>query len=684
MLLPPIGAPIDAGEICAAIMLLKEEARLVRDPYEQWADLSSSYFHYGAAQAPADGSIIIQDIQNSVITQTDVQTKEPPTITLEPVDTEEPPIYFCTLDPATATRVGLQPQEFQAGTDPTGQPLPQQPLSPQSTFALQQLIAQQQLPPSALIEIGISNITDFYQKIFNVIWQRSNPEAWYYENTLWNNVYGWVTTLYEFDDANKKHIFTNKSLRQVFADPTNSDIDKSAYLILDLDYDAEVAKALHPEWADDIEQYADPAGKITRPPNTLEMGSQVEDVASFNRPMVTLTVAFLRDQPVLMPAEEAVAAGKLNKQSVPTGNWTHQRDADNPDQLNIVEETRDQLTHPTTGAEVHPPGHDDFDHTQWPTTRATRQITLIATKSIVLDDTASNYGVDGIPAALNVNIPILGKPYGIGEPFRLSGMQDGRTRIINATVEHAEYFRSPITEIPIEARQELPEEYQDGHAHPGMVVWARGDLLAKCPNGIARYLTPPPLPPALMDIDDKLKREINDSNGNMASIQGQAPEQQSQLSGVAIGLIQNGAASMASFKAKKAQQMIARIAKLCFHSILTRMTPADFGQIIKKYPPSVLEYMHGQAQSLEWTVNVTVAAGAGTMLAQKKQEAVSNFKNQLQSRKTTQEVIGVDPSQEDQRMQSEAAEQARIQMQNQPPAQAQSAGRTPQPAGNSG
>lgn len=696
MLLPPIGTPLDdelTGEICSAIIRKKEECRLVMDPFIEWADLSRNYFHYCAPEPPEDGLIVVSDIQNDCITQTDIQTKEPPNITLEPVDTEQPPKFFHNLPPQVCQQLGLDPSEYQVTadpTDPTGSTMcPTQPLGPQSVMLIQGAIQAGKLPPNALISIGISELADFYQKIFDVIWQRSNPDKWWWQNSLWNNVDGWVPVLFEFDFENVKARLKNMPIRQVFIDPTVEDIEDASSVIVDIVYDAEVAKRLMPKFADQIEEYATPQGKIVRPPGTLQMGSQYEDVSNFQTPTITLTVWFLRDQPMFLDPQDAIAGGMMESRKVGTGNWKHVTAPQNPAQLNIEEEQRDGLfvtggwdgskgeeggDEGGGGGEVFPPGDPNFDPDNWPTKRVTRQITAIATHAIVLDDCESLY-YDGIPLALNINIPILGKPCGIGEPFRRRGHQDGRSRLLNNLMDSTDYFAHPIAEAPMSARDQLPEEYRDGHTHPGMIFWINDDLAAKNPNGVFKYREPPQPNAMLMTLNQELKQEGNDSGGNMAAINGKAPDQQAQMSGIAISLVQTGAASMASYKGKRTQTVIKRISHLLLHAILT-LPPETLYKIIKKYPLNVVADIAAMGPELEWTIKVAIAAGAGQLLAQKKAEAKDNFAKGLQSKETTQQACGIDPQQEGQRMgeeqqqaqQAQLPQQQRIQSQ-QPPAQ---------------
>jgi hypothetical protein len=576
------------------------------------------------------------------------------------VDTEAPPIYFQQLPPQSATMLGLQPQEIGPTMTPDG-PLPAQPLSPESAMKIQQAITAGQLPPTSLITINTASVCDYFQDIFDVIWNnRSDPEEWYYDNTLLNNIDGWCPSTYEFDDEKKRHIITDLPIRQFFCDPTTYDVNRMAWVIVDIVYRADVAKALFPDFAEDIDDNLTQVGRIERPPNTLLMGSQYEDVSIFQTAMVTLTVMFLRDQLSLYEPAEAIKQGILEKRTVGTGNWKQAPREDAPDHME--EEQREGLFHADTGEEHFPPGHPDHEPNAWPKYRCLRQLTMIAARGKLIGDAECKYW--DIPIALNINIPVIGKPVGIGEPFRHRTMQDARSRNLTAMSDHSEVYKSATTWAPKSARELLPEEFKDSPSIMGAHLWIDDETVKATQGKIMGVIDPPALPPVHMLIDDKLKREINDSGGNMAAIQGQPSEHMANLSGVAIAQIQQGASSLASFKAKRMQQVINRTARLALHSILTRMKPKDWYKISRRFPMHVLELLATQIlPDLEWSIRAKVSSGTGTTLAQKKAEAKDDFKTGLISKVTAQEACGRDPQLEEQRQQQEAAQQAQAQMQ---------------------
>ena len=478
----------------------------------------------------------------------------------------------------------------------------------------------------------------------------------WWKHCLKKNVLGWQPITYEFDDAKKAPIFRNLPIRQwLFIDPTAESVDDAAYVIIDCVYDAEVAKGLWPDYADQIEQHKQMTGiAIIRPPQTPEMGGQYEDV-QFQRPIVTLTIAFFRDQPCYMQPDEAVKAGHVVKGQVGTGNWKASPHPTIPGETNMQEQTRDQYTHPETGEEIIAPEHEDFQahESNWPIKRCLRQTTAIATASVVLEDGECKY--KDIPVAITVCIPVLNKPFGIGDPVRLMTMQDGRSSIMTSIKDHGEYYASPIAEIAKEAQKELPPDYQDGHLHPGMILWVPGDLLAKNPNGLSRFVNPPPMPAHLIEVDDRLKREINDSGGNLDVVQGKDKQ---ALSGVAISLRQNAATTVLGFKSQSDEFSMQRLAELTHHSMHTRMTSADVYKIIQRYKPHVLDQIW--AMDVETTISVRVSSGTGQKDEALRAEAKDEFKLGIISKQTTRELLKRDAAEEQSRIENEMMDEAKV------------------------
>lgn len=663
---PPVNT--QDADVCTTILRLKLEAMTTRDHFIGWAEVGSNYYHHGTNDVGDDGSIltdsiIIQDIQNNVVTSTNLETQEAPKPKLTVVDPGSPPLFFWALDPQIAVQLGIPPAEVGPSLDPTTQmPVPPAGLSPQSLAIVQQAIAAQLLPPTAISEVSPTEARNMWQRIFDVVWARSEPDEWFENNCLAKNVYGWQPATFEFDDREKKGIFKNIPLRQVFIDPTVERIEDAAYVIIDKVIDTQIAKKLYPQFADQIEEFSQESGSIMRPPNTLQMGEQYE-TTHYQRPVVTLTVAFFRDQETYMDADDAVAAGQVNKTQVGTDHWTQTGDPENP----LQQQMRDAYTHPDTGEELTHPDDPNFTarESQWPTMPCTRQVTTIATHNIVLDDTESNFW--DIPLAINRCIRILGRPFGIGDPFRLFRMQDGRSTLMQKMVDHAEYLGSPATELPASARELLPEEHKDGHLHPRMTVWVPDELMAKHPNGVSRFINPPPLPPVLMDIDQRLKSEINDSSGNMDSLQG---DDKQTLSGVAIDKRAGLASNAVGFKSKMNEKVLRRMAHLLFYAIRTRMTVKDIARIEKRYPPFVLQQlvdMGNVDDGMEWDFMVSVPTGSGQKDAQDQAEVKDELKLGLVSKQTAREVLNRDNSQEEQRIDKEFREQAALQMALAPP-----------------
>lgn len=282
------------------------------------------------------------------------------------------------------------------------------------------------------------------------------------------------------------------------------------------------------------------------------------------------------------------------------------------------------------------------DHPAWPTKRTLRQITTIA--STVVDDRACEHW--DIPLLHNVNLPLPGRPWGLGEPFRLKSLQEARSRMLDAITQHCEFYRAPIVGMSQSMWEKLPDEYKDGFVRPGMTLVIPDEQWNLSAGKIMSIVDPPQTPPALVDMQAILKTEMTDQSGHSEVLQGRAD---SQMSGKAIGLLQTSATSMIGFKSSRTGDVVQRLGKLMLHCLTTRVSLDQVQRIVSKYPPHVLASIYQRAQSIEWDVKVTISSGSGALIAQKKQEAIQQFQIGAITLETLHDALGIDHQQETQR-----------------------------------
>jgi hypothetical protein len=648
MKLPLLGAitESDHGQVLSYLTGLAQEASDARRPWEILADSNLTIYVHGADPPPGEGELVINEIQNAIIAATDIQTREPPSATLEPVETGDQPDVFFSGPPQIGLQLGLAPQQVSAWQGEDGQSYAPLPLDEQQAAQAQAAIAAGQLPEDFVVEVNDKLISATYQLIFDLYWMRSTVDRWVRSNLLATNIQGWSFALYEFDDAEQKHLLKQLSIRQVHIDPTVEDIDDAAYAGVDQVIDADQAASLYPHLAETIAEEAR-AGQPTMPDGNSQWG-QASD-RDFQRPMVVLRTFWLRHQLAPMTPEQALEQGKIEARAIDEPAMSP-----GPDGQMVVSMSRRQAMYLTgTQTEVTPDAPD------WPTRRVLRQITVIA--NAVVDDRECEHW--DIPLLQNVNLPIPAKPWGLGEPYRLKAMQAANSKVVGAMVEHAEYFKAPVTSMSQSMHDALPEEYRNAHVRPGMTFIVPDDQWQASGGRIHNILEPPQTPPALIQLHQILAKLITDQSGHTEVLQGRAS---SQLSGRAIETLQQAASSMIGFKSQRTGDMIQRLTRLMLHSLVTRLGVAQISRIVSQYPAHILQAIHDRAARLEWDVQVLISSGTGQLRQAHKQEAMLQRQAGAISLQTLREKLGVDHRIEGKRMASEMAQMA-------PPAQMQAA-----------
>lgn len=760
--LPPLGsidlaAPgADRGYASSILTGLVQECQQSRDPWIVEADRNYQIFAYGADPTPDDDDLVINAIQNAVIAVTDIQTKEPPKVTLDPVETGEPGDTYWNGPQDVGIQLGLSPQQVAEWIEPqTGDAMHPMAVDELLAEQLNNFVLSGMVKPEWVVTVNDQLVADTYQAVFDVVWSRSRCDRAIRGNLLWTNVFGWTLWLYQWDHDRKRFEMREMSVKQAYVDPTVADIDDAAYAGVDLVIDANQAKRLYPQVANEIDEYAR-EGQPSRSNEGSGYGQVFETV--FRRKIVVLRVFWLRDQPCLYPPQVAVERGLVDLRPVPEAietatrppltNDIHARRlmdmvegeglGDDPlGGLNYGDDASGQDAEGVLGADANDgavvagdgpepgeqgdpaagpadssqagapgvlddaaepgatvsqggqangqpspvvpvpvaatragyfkPGTDeevDPSHADWPTYPCLRQITLI--ENMVVDDRECEFF--DIPILHNVNIPLSQRPWGIGEPYRLWKLQKSRSRMLNAIVEHCEYFKAPVTLISQSMHDSLVERYKDAYIKPGRTLVVDDEQWNLSGGKLHNVMDPPQTPPALVQMQEIIKGEITELSGYTDVLQGRA--QPGVESGKAIELLQGSASSMIGFKSSRTGDFVYRFAMMGLHSIIWRMEVEDVGAIVSKYQPGVLAAIHERARRAEWDVNVTVSSGNGTVLSRKKQDAQNDLSIGALTMESYREKAGIDNRVEEDR-EKRAAERLATQAAQMQPAGAQ-------------
>lgn len=580
---PPIGAvgTAQAGDLVQFVKDLANESRRKREPEEREWDEGHTLFLEGTTKS--EDKFIVNLIQNQVIAFVDVQTKEAPAISLEPACKGEQPRYF----------------SFEGNE-----------LDPRTGELLQQQEAVNFTPKGTVIALTGDMVAEYFQSIFDYMWNKSRANSFARENLYYTNIYGTQFAMYEWD---RWPILTNFPNKQFGIDPTKTDIGRSHFVIFTEIVSADEAMAKYPKWQKAIKNSA-VDGKIEQLEGDGDYSSVYRD-NEFGRKMATIRICWIRYQQTDMTPDEAVAQGGITARDIPTGGVIQADDPNNPGFMINVSET-ETLYFAEGYKDPVSPGMEG-----WPLKFETRQCVII-NDDLVSDEVLSAFY--DIPVLINRNVPKPHSPYGQGEPKRLKGIQDALNHVTGNIVAHTDNYNAPLVVAPESAREQLPEEYRkEGFVRPGMTIWAPDQLLKDTGGKVVSVVAPPQTSPSLIQTKQMIANDLDKVSGYAPVLQGQAPG--AGTSGRAIGQLMDAATSMVSFKSQHYQDFLYRLANMIFHSITNHMTPDDLIRINSQYPKNIVAEMLRWVNENEISITVEVLSGSALLKEYKRELAFRLF-----------------------------------------------------------
>jgi hypothetical protein len=697
LLPPPGGDKVMIAEF-ANMLLLESTWDQRRQAWElEAAQAMNQYLGYHWGDLADDGTIrlTLNRTQNCVISLMAIQAGDPPKITFTARESgETPQLFLNTQNPAGQVLAGQIAGQAQAGGHDFD---PMTPLADDVAAVVRQEVAQGQMladqltaagqpvPPNlptraAVIEISEFESAQALQTVFDAMWEECSGQFTFVENVLNKNILGMQPTLYEFDDESKRHVLKNIHGFQFFPDSMQSNYDYTQYEIYDEPITADEACVLYPQFADKIREEAS-TGAL-RFPGSRPYNPGYRYTMPFQRDMIVVRHLWLRNQPYPITPEEAIAAGKLVAGQVPTGVSVDVPHPDDPNQVLHQPEMRDAYFHPATGQEVTPTLSDPAQpNPHWPVRHGIRQIKIILQETV--DDRECEFA--DLPIVWNVNLPIPFCPYGQGEPMRLKGLQDALNHVLSSLVTYSHYNAVPPEVISSEVVKLMDSQLKKARTKWNQRVVIPQSLLDRLGGDISKILQTLEVPAMPADFWKLLNFlvEMIDKEGNQADVtQGNAS---SSWSGDAIAALQNAASQIVRAKSMMTEFWLKRIVKLMAHSILTRMTPADWGKYCRKYPPQALAALHAQAAAsidLSSAISVQIKSGSGAS----KQQQATNLLNAAASGKapvspqTILETLELDPEVESQQTTEWNRKQQMGQMGGMPPGAPAPQPATPAPA----
>lgn len=604
----PKASPANSGDIAMFLdQIVLENARDNRR--SQWVldagrGMDLYLGNHFLTDAPNEVRVVLNRIQNAIVSLFAIQGGDPPAVTFRPRETGDPSIYY--LDTRLPEGAAIAQQ---LSLDPM-QPLPPEVAAKlEDDVEMGKAMANQAmaagtpppagiLPPEVLIEVNDATTAEALQTVFDGMWESCDCQYTLAENVLFKNILGLQSTLYEFDDATKRHILTNVHQLQVFIDNLRSDYARSQYLIYDEPVDADEATALYPHLAAEIMEFAK-TGPIQFP------GSRSYDpghayLQTFNRDMIAIRHAWFRNQPFPMTRAQAVAQGHVVEQDVPTGEVVPQADPATGGDV-PVPATRKAMIHPETGAELTEGGPG------WPIRYGIRQLRVIANRCV--DDRECEF--DDIPLPTNANLIVPYSPYAQGEPCRLEGLQMALNYVLSAIVTHQRYNAVPPEFIPASVQALMDKALREVRTNPGQRVVVP-DALLQMFGDVKKLVMTVDVPALPADFWKLLQFlvDIIDREGNQADVlQGDAS---SAWSGEAIASLQSAASQVIRAKSMPTEFYLRRLVRLMVRSITDRMGPDDWARYVTHVPYQALAAMHTRNKSMECDISVEIKSASGS------------------------------------------------------------------------
>lgn len=447
------------------------------------------------------------------------------------------------------------------------------------------------------VVLNSASVAAWFQTIFDVVYYtRSRGDKWFQQVCLLAKLFGCQDTLCEYDRANKRCEFRIIPPVQWYKDPTANDIDDMAYLGLDWPVDAEWAKKTYPDIADQITAIA--SRSIYQAPSS-EGYSSLYLNKMYARPIVTLSIWWLRNRERPMTDQEAIAAGLVQSQQVPmegsdainpgqpvgndtSGDAAAVGDGQQTDDAGdgAIEPqpmpTREALVNVQTGEEV------TSAHPNWPMMKVISQ-TIQLGKNIVADIECPSWDIP-VSSGYNIKIPL--RPYGQSACQDTSTQQDDLNTVHGNIIDHSQYFKAPTTVASDAIQEALPAGMKNRHMTPGATYWVSEAVLTVTQGGakgLFSTIDPPPLPPALVTVRDQLIQSFDDTGGHPDVAQGIAPT--SNSSGELAKTLLTASQQNNEYTFLSLNEMVYRNARTCMDYIIQDFTVQDYLKINKNFDP---------------------------------------------------------------------------------------------------
>jgi hypothetical protein len=630
--------------------------------------------HWDRYSLETEQRMTINRLQNAVIAAAAIQSEEPPKTTLVAMENLEPPVYFLNtkLDtPATpelqAFLASMPPETYQEGLN--GEP--PRALKDEEVAIVEQAIMESQqisqmmgtpvsIPSDILMGVNDTVAANTLNTINAAMAARAGEKSFVRENMLLNLKFGWQFGLYEWDDEKQAPRISNVHFRHVRVDPNATKIDDASYAIHYQYVDEHKAKSAYPTLKSKIDEYSKD-GNLGSGEDIGERYSSVQ----YARKMVCIKTAWIRNVPFFFTEAEALATGRVTKQTVEnrkpiTCNCglgdayeaidEHAVDcpkrvayegalaavmADGGDVTAVIapSEIIEQVEqYANKDGEICKPNGEN-----WP-------IRYGIAQARILEDELVDYReceFADIPLLHNVNIPYSFCPWGQGEPERLEPIQKALNDIMTSIVTQYRLHEQPIEVVPTSINEALPSFARDVYSYKPGVKWIVPDhLVIQFGGKFVFAQDPPKIPTDAWRMIELLIRLMDEESGHNEVLQGRAA---SSWSGEAISTLQKAAKGSIGWKSQSVEPMLIYLTRLKIHDIVNRMTDDEKMRYVSKYPVQVWYAISQRLKSLDVDVSVEISSGSGAVRQGQRASDLSLYDRKLLSPQSTLEGAGKDP-----------------------------------------
>lgn len=727
-LLPPVGTaqPADWPIFVRVRNDLATMSRTERDKWMPIRDSCLNLFNFGEDPKPPDGKFIINHIQNDVIGDKDVMFHEPMAVEVGIEDDGSGVLAYYWNGPAQIpVQQPVTDEMGQPMSDAMGQPAIQQGMATPDQFgvppaamdpitgipiaqpideqAAQQMM--QTMPAGYVVAIDNKAISDIYQLGFDSYWRKCHGDEWIDQFTLTTLKAGFNFGLYGWD-ADLGHVLDNIPAPNSYPDAIKQFVwdwdTHEIYWILPLSS----AQRKFPKYAKILDERAQ-RGQPKQVDSAQEQSYRY--ARDFKVPTVTLSITWMKDQPMPMSEQEAVNGGHVQQTAtqIPTDGlgqadlsgqqWPAVVSEDSqglrpqqeaPGDVDASSDTGDSIRAGVTSQGNDGPvgglGPDRFQqqsgyqlptgepvdptHPNWPMRLVLRQFIMID-EVLIEDDECPFPTIQAIHATC---IPFEDTPYGFGLPWKMRHSQRADSVMADSIARNCEYLGNPAAWVATSIKQRMEDQLKTSFIDPGLTMGLEPDEM---PNGkpLAGFIEFPPMQEHHIEGRQQMKADRQELGGYTDALKG------TPVTPTASGELQKdtmqAASGIIASISKHLQGCYKHLAGNMLYSLVHFATAQQISYCCKKYKPEVIAAIHlTLAPQACWKTDVALASGAGQGKSQKRQDLLTLKAASpptpgappLVDDETIQEAFNLDPQTIQQRNQRQMAQAMMMAPQQQP------------------